>query len=287
MPMPHFVSAFARDLRYAWRSLRASPGLTAVAIGTLAIGIGAATATFAVVDSVLIKPLPYPAADDLVAVGHVAPGAEGEVWANAMLTSPSMLYTYADENRVFEHIGLWVSGTSLITIDGEPEEVPRIAVSGGTLEALGVPPLLGRWFGPEDLAAAASPTAILSYGYWQRRFGGDPAVIGRTLTGNRTVIGVMPKGFRVADTEADLFLLMRFDRSTLTLENFSFNAIARLEPGKTVADANTDLARMLPIWLASWPPSPGVDPRRYTDVWRIAPAARPLKQDVVGSAGEL
>src|SRR6185503_11376438 len=118
--------------------------------------------------------------------------------------------------------------------------------------------------------------------------GGDPAVIGRTLTsGNRTIIGVMPKGFRIADTEADLLLLLRFDRSSVTLENFSYNGIARLKPGKTVADANADLARMLPIWLASWPPLPGVDPRRYIDVWRIAPAVRPLKQDVVGSAGDL
>jgi predicted permease len=292
MQIRSFFSSIAGDLRYALRSLRASAGLAAAAVVTLAIGSGAATATFAVIDSVLLEPLPYPEADDLVAIWHVAPGAEGEVWASSMLTSASMFYTYADENRVFEHIGLWAAGVATVTGDGEPEEVPRIAVTIGTLEALGVPPLLGRWFDAEDASPAAGPSRIiLSYEYWQRRFGGDAAVVGRTLTvngGALPIIGVMPKGFRIVDTEADLLMgPMRFDRSSLTLGPGSFNAVARLKSGRTVADANADLARMIPIWLASWPPSPGVDPRTYTEVWRIAPAVRPLKQDVVGSAGEL
>ncbi|HEU4619740.1 MAG TPA: ADOP family duplicated permease [Gammaproteobacteria bacterium] len=280
------LQSFRRDLRYALRSLRRSPWLTAVGVLTLAIGIGAATATFAVVDAVLIKPLPYPEADELVGIWHVAPGAEGQVWASSMLTSPSMLYTYRDENRVFEHIGLWTAGMATITGEGEPEEVPRIAVTVGTLDALAVPPLLGRWFADDDRG-----TTVLSYEYWQRRFGGDPAAVGRTLTVNNQampIIGVMPRGFRIADVEADILMgPMRFERDGLTLDGFNFNGVARLKPGKTAADANADLARMIPIWLASWPAAPGVDARRYTDVWHIAPAVRPLKQDVVGSAGEL
>jgi predicted permease len=244
-----------------------------------------------VVNSVLLRPLAYPNADRLVAIWHVAPGAEGQTWANSMLTSTSMLFTYADENRTFEQIGVYTPGTATITGDGEPEEVPRIAVSAGTLEALAVPPLLGRWFGAEDLDRAAAPKTILSYEFWQRRFGGDPAALGRILTLNTQrmqIIGVMPKGFRIADTEADVLLFMRFDRSTAQLDPFfSFNGVARLKPGKTVEDANADLARMIPIWLASWPPAPGVDARVYRDVWRIAPAVRLLKQDVVGPASDL
>jgi predicted permease len=286
-----FFQSFGRDLRHALRSLRRNPGLAAVAVITLAIGCGAATATFAVVNSVLLRPLAYPDADRLVAIWHVAPGAEGQTWANSMLTSTSMLFTYADENRTFDQIGVYTPGTATITGDGEPEEVPRIAVSAGTLEALAVQPLLGRWFGAEDLDRAAAPKTILSYEFWQRRFGGDPAALGRILTLNTQrmqIIGVMPKGFRIADTQADVLLFMRFDRSTAQLDPFfSFNGVARLKPGKTVEDANADLARMIPIWLASWPPAPGVDASVYRDVWRIAPAVRPLKQDVVGSAADL
>ncbi|HEX5045704.1 MAG TPA: ADOP family duplicated permease [Gammaproteobacteria bacterium] len=286
MQTSDLLRSFGRDVRYALRSLRASPWLTTVAVVTLAIGTGAATATFAVVNSVLIKPLPYPEADRLVGIWHVAPGADGQVWSNAMLTSPSMLYTYRDESRVIEQIGLWTAGMATITGDGEPEEVPRIAPTVGTLDALGVPPLLGRWFADDD-----RQTTILSYEYWQRRFGGDAAVIGRTLTVNTQtmqIIGVMPRGFRIADVEADILMgPMRFERGGLTLEGFNYNGVARLKPGKTAADANADLARLIPIWAASWPPSPGIDARRYTEEWRIAPAARPLKRDVVGSAGEL
>lgn len=198
-----FLDSVRRDFRDGLRSLRSSPWLTAVAVGTLVIGSGAATATFAVVNSVLLKPLPYPQADRLVAIWHVAPGAKGEIWASSMLTSASMFFTYAEANRVFEHIGAWTPGVATVTGDGEPEEVPRIAVGSGTLEALGVSPLLGHWFSADELAAGASPlAAILSYGYWQRHFGGDPSVLGRTLTVNAapaTVIGVMPAGFRIAE----------------------------------------------------------------------------------------
>ncbi len=284
------LHSFGRDLRDAWRSLRGTPWVTTVAVLTLAIGSGAAAATFALVDSVLIKPLPYPDADRVVAIWHVAPGASGQAWASSMLTSGSMFLTYADENRVFEHIGAWTAGVATITGDGEPEEVPRIAVSDGTLQAIGVPPLLGRSLSADDYGGGPDPGTMLSYEYWQRRFGGDPAAVGRTLTINSRpmrIVGVMPKSFRIADTKADVLVMMRFDRSHSLLGPFSFNGIARLKHGKTVANANADLARMIPLWLRSWPPFPGVNPRTYTEVWRIAPAVRPLKQDVVGSAGDL
>ncbi|HZF30705.1 MAG TPA: ABC transporter permease [Gammaproteobacteria bacterium] len=286
-----FLYALGRDLRYALRSLRGSPGLTAAAVLTLAIGSGAATATFAIVNSVLLEPLAYPDADRVVAIYHEARGAAGYDWASNMLTSASMVFTYADESRVFEQIGVWTPGEATVTGDGEPEEVPRIAVGAGTLEALAVSPLLGRSFGAAEFAPGdGTRTVMLGYGYWQRRFGGDPAVVGRTMTLNdrsMEIIGIMPDGFRIADKPADVLLAMRFDRATQLLGPFSFYGIARLKPGKTIADANADIARMLPIWQASWPPVPGVDARTYTDEWRIAPSARPLKQDVVGQVSEL
>lgn len=126
-----------------------------------------------------------------------------------------MYFTYAEENRVFEAIGLWTPGVATVTGEGEPEEVPRIGITTGVLEALAVSPLFGRWFVADDLAAGAGRTIMLSYGYWQRRFGGDPSVVGQTLTVNARpaeIIGVMPEGLKIADTEAALFMgPMRFD----------------------------------------------------------------------------
>ncbi|HET7925293.1 MAG TPA: ABC transporter permease, partial [Rhodanobacteraceae bacterium] len=283
------LRAWAADGRYALRSLWHRPAITAVAVATLAIGSGAATTTFAVVDSILLEPLAYPGAAEVVAIWHDAPGAPFPLEGGGLFASASMLFTYADENGVFESIGLWTPGVATVTGDGEPEEVPRAAVTIGVFETLGVPPLLGRWFNAADVEDS-DQTVMLSYGYWQRRFGGDRGVIGRALTLNGNaqpteIVGVMPQGFRIADTEADLFLgPMRFPRDSLTLVPFAYYGVARLKDGMTIADANADIARMIPIWLASWPS--GADPDAIADM-RISPAVRALKQDVVGAIGDV
>ena len=282
-------SGVLADTRYALRALLARPAITAIAVATLAIGSGAATTTFAVVDSILLEPLAYPDADEVVAVWLDAPGATLPVDPGGLPLSGSMSITFAEQNRVFESLGVWTPGVATITGEGEPEEVPRLAITVGVLEALGVQPLLGRWFGAADLGGVTQ--VMLSYGYWQRRFGGDLSVVGRTLTVNSEVaeiVGVMPSGFRIADTEADLLMgPMQFDRSTLTLAPFAYFGIARLKPAMTIADANADIARMVPIWQRSWPTIAGVDASIYSDVWQIGPAVRPLKQDVVGEVGDL
>jgi putative ABC transport system permease protein len=287
--MSSALNGLVSDARYALRSLLRNPVLTLVAVATLAIGIGAATATFAVVNSVLIEPLNYPEADEVVAIWHDAPGAPFPLEGGGLFSSASMLLTYTDENRVFESIGLWTPGVATVTGDGEPEEVPRVAVTVGVFEALGVQPLLGRWFNAGD-SEDPGQTIMLTYGYWQRRFGGDPAVIGRglTLNGNAQpseIVGVMPPGFRIADREADLFMgPMGFERASLTLAPFAYYGVARLKPGVTIADANADVARMLPLWLESWPSVENI--RNFTDM-RIGPSIRPLKRDVVGRIGDV
>src|SRR6188768_2312215 len=283
------VGALWSDARYALRALAARPAITAVAVATLAIGCGAATTTFAVVDSILLEPLAYPDADELVAVWLDAPGATWPVDPGQLPLSGPMFLTFAEQNRAFANLGVWTPGTATITGEGEPEEVPRIAVTAGVLEALGVQPLLGRWLSARERGDV--PQIMLSYGYWQRRFGGDARVVGRTLNvnaGPREIVGVMPPGFRIADTEADLLLgPMQFERIEPEFANFSFFGVARLKPGMTVADANADIARMIPLWKESWPTAAGGDPSIYTNIWRIAPAVRPLKQDVVGEVGDL
>jgi hypothetical protein len=127
------------------------------------------------------------------------------------------------------------------------------------------------------------------YGYWQRRLGGDRSVIGRGITvGSRTleIVGVMPQGFRIVTVDPELIVLGPLVRSRLILAGFGYEAVARLNPGVTSAEADADAARMLPIWMRSWPTLTGADPHVY-ESWRITPAIRPLKQDVVGNVGSV
>jgi predicted permease len=127
------------------------------------------------------------------------------------------------------------------------------------------------------------------HGFWQRRFGGDQAVIGRAMTidsVSRTVVGVMPAGFRFLNTDAEIILPLRFDRARVVLGNFSYQGLARLKPGVTVQQANADVTRILPIWLKAWPAPFGMDSKLFENA-RVAPALKPLKQDVIGNVGDV
>jgi predicted permease len=257
-----------------------------VVLLTLAIGIGANTAVFSVINGVLLKPLPYPGADRLLGVWHDAPGINipGVAQVNC---SPSMYFTYLDENRAFASLGLWQTGTATITGLGEPEQVPAVRVTDATIRTLGATPALGRGFTREDDTPGTPETVILAHGYWQRRFGGDPGIVGRGITVDarpREIIGVLPEGFRLSNAQADLFVPLRFDRSNLMLGNFSFQGVARLKPEVTLDQANSDVRRMIGIWLKAWPVPPGFDAGIFENA-RFGPALHPLKQDVVGDVG--
>lgn len=293
MSMPEPLDALRRALQSIARGMSRNPLFTSVALLTLAVGTGASTAAFSVLDGVLLKPLPYPEPESLVGVWHAAPGAPGITSVNGggLRASASMYFTYAEENRSFEQIGIWVGGTASITGIAEPEQVRSIFVSEGVLEALETPPLLGRWLTKADQLPGGPRRVMLGYDYWQRRFGGDRAVVGRVITLDgqpAEIVGVMPVGFRVVDTEAELIVPLRLDRSRLMLPTFDFRAIARLKPGVTIADANADIARMLPIWIDSWPFQGAGDARTFfTENWKIAPDVRPLKADVIGDVGNM
>ncbi len=272
------------DLRYALRGLRHQPTFTATALLTLALGIGANTAIFGVIDSILIRPLPYPHAEALVGVWHTAPGFQA--FGENLSCTPSMYFTYREQNRTFQEFGVWGSSGASVTGTAEPELPRALLVTYGVLNALGVQPLLGRWFSPADDTQGTPYTVILTYGYWQRRFGGDPSIVGRTLTINSkptTVIGVMPREFRFG-RDPELILPQRFERSQVFLGDFSYQGVARLRPGVTLAQANADQARMLKIWLSAWPPTPGFPLSLFQNA-KIAPKIQPLKQEVVGDIG--
>jgi predicted permease len=296
-----FLDTLVGDMRYGLRILARSPMFTAAALLTLAIGIGANSAVFSVVNSVLVRPLPYPEAEQLVALHQDAPGAAGLAnAADGLALSPSMYFTYAEQNQTFQALGVWTPGTANVTGLAEPEQVRTVSVSDGVLQALGVPPAAGRWLLAADQIPQAPPTepfsvsgrssaVMLGYGYWQRHFGGDRSVIGRNLTVNslpRQIVGVMPAGFRVVKAEPDLILPLAFDRGRVILAGFGFNGIGRLKPDVTIAQANADLARLLPVWMDTWSNGPDSNGRWYEN-WRIRPTIRPLKQQVVGNVGDV
>jgi hypothetical protein len=184
---------------------------------------------------------------------------------------------------------VWITGTANVTGMAEPEQIRTVDVSDGVLQTLGVPPALGRWFSQIDQVPNSPGRVMLSYGYWQRRFGGDQSVIGRNITVDsqpREIVGVMPKGFQFVDSDFDLTTPLAFDRGKVILAGFGFHGIARLKSGETIAQANADLARMLPIWMDSWSNGPGSNPHIY-ETWKITPMIRPLKQQVIGNVGEL
>jgi predicted permease len=284
------IENFFADVRYGLRMLRRNPAFTALGLLTIAIGIGANAGVFSVVNSVLLKPLNYPNPQELVALHQIAPGAAGLAdFRNGLLLSPSMYFTYAEQNRTFQSLGVWIPGTANVTGLAEPEQVRAVDVSDGVLQALGVPPALGRWFSQSDQIPNGAERVMLSYGYWQRRFGGDPAVVGRNVlvdSRSREIVGVMPQGFRFLDADFDLIVPLAFDRGKLILAGFGYHGIARFKPGVSIVEANADMTRMLPIWMDSWSNGPGTNPHIY-ETWKITPAIRPLKQEVLGNVSEV
>src|SRR5687767_2454374 len=167
---------------------------------------------------------------------------------------------------------------------GEPERVRGVFVSHGTLQALGVQPMLGRWFteAEQGRTSDGSVPVILSHAFWQRRFGGDEAAPGRQLTPAARlsqVVGLMPPDLRFLDATLQpdvIFGGTGLDPAEQVLDNFLYHSLARLRPGVTPAEAQADLARMVPIWLDSWPLRPGVTYTREAFA-RVTPVVQPLK----------
>ena len=280
------LETLLNDVRFALRRLGRSPGFTVMVLLTLAIGIGANTAVFSVLNCVLLKPLPYPEPERLVSLHLDAPGAGGlSSFQGGLGLSPSMYLTFREHNRSFSSMGVWSSGLANLTGVARPDQVKTVAVSGGVLETLDIPPALGRWFNAADQDPRGGKTIMLSYACWQQRFGGERGVIGRTVDVDavpREIVGVMPRGFRVVDQDFDLLAPLALDPVNEKLAPFYLNGMARLKPGVTLAQADADIARLVPVWMESWTNGPGTNSRPFYKAWKIAPAFRTMKADVVG-----
>ena len=270
--------------RLAARRLVRAPLFTGSTIVTLAVGIGANTAIFSVVYGVLLKPLPFPDPERLVGVWHVAPGMNIPL----LNQSPSTYFTYREHNRTFEDIGIYDGSSVSITGRGDPERVQALLVTDGTLPVVGATPLRGRLFTRADDAPGAPKRVIITYGYWQRRFGGGD-VVGQALTIDgqpADIIGILPQSFTFLRSDADVILPLQFDRAKTFVGNFSYQGLARLKPGVTLEQANADVARMLPMIPDLFPLPPGFTRKMYDEL-RVGPHVRPLSADVIGDVGPM
>jgi predicted permease len=280
------LDTMAREVRYALRGLRLNPSFTIIALLTLAIGIGANTAVFSVVNAVLLRPLPYPRSEEVVSLHQAAPGAAGLASvSDGLHLSGSMYFTFAEQNQTLTNLGIWSVRSMAVTGESDPEQVPAAIVSDGILQSLNVRPLMGRWLTAEDQKPGTPEALVLSYGFWQRHFGGDKSVIGRGIkveSRPMEIVGVMPRQFRLADEEADIIVPLRLVRSQQRAPGFAFQGIARLKAGVTIQQANADLARLIPIWMNSWPSGGDV----FLS-WKITPDLRPLKDEVIGNIGSV
>jgi len=279
------METFTTQIRQVLRRLGRAPMFTAVTLVTLAVGIGANTAIFSVIEGVLLKPLPYPHPEQLVSVWLTAPGID----IKDLNPSAATYFIFREQSHTFQDIGLYMGYSVNITGSGEPEHASGLLVTDGVLPVLGVTPAIGRFFTRVDDSPGGTATVMLTYGYWQRKFGGSRSVIGKTITVDgavRQIIGVLPRDFRFGGADLALLLPMQLDRAKTALMPFNYDSVARLKPGVTLAEANADVARMIPIVLRSFPLPSGFTLKMAEDV-QMGPNLRLMKQDVVGDVGEV
>ena len=204
------MDGFWQDVRFGARLLRKSPGFLAMAVLALGLGIGANTAVFSVVHGVLLAHLPYPEPERLVAIYDTQPDCK------TCLASFPKSVDWRDQNRVFDVIGGSVPADAVMTGRGEPERVAIATTTASVFRVFGVPPRLGRWFTDEEDRPGGPKVALLSYGFWARRFGRDPRILGQTVVLDevpRTIVGVRPQGFAHRGAEAFVPLARAFDES--------------------------------------------------------------------------
>lgn len=279
------VDALAMDLRYAIRSLRRSPSFSIAAVLTLAIGIAASVAVFAVVNGVLLRPLPYGHPDRLAGAWHDMPPI-GLVHAQQ---SPGTYITYQRLAHTIDGIGVYRESEVNISAPGsavEPQRVPSASISATLIQVLQVAPLLGHAFTDEEDRPGAAPVVLIGEDLWRARFGADANVIGRTLDVNgvrREITGVMPAHFDIPSAATELWVPIQIDPANPPATAFTNNAIVRLKPGVTIADAERDFAAVLPRTAEQVPLFvPGISTQQILDQVKPIPVLTPLAADITG-----
>src|SRR5215813_4384695 len=235
------INSIIKDLRFALRGLRKHPAFMGIAIVTLALGIGGSTSIFTVVDAALLRGLPYRSADRLY---HLWEQTPQQAYPKREFSYPD--YQDYQQNNVFEGLAGYTGGGVILSALGDPENVNAPRVTANFFNVLGVEPVLGRTFQTGEDAQNGPRVTVLTYGLWQRRFGGDPGVIGRALilNGNSyTIVGVLPANFQFALRPADLFVPYQPTQNQLTRRFMhGTNLIGRLKDGKSLGDAQSEMS---------------------------------------------
>ncbi len=270
----HLLADLWQDFRYAVRISAKQPGFSATVILTLALGISATTALFSVAYGVLWKPLPFPESDRLVSLLHRTPGPDYAFRNHG----PATYFTARLHQQTFEDLGAWDFDEVSLTGRGDPEQVEALYVSHTLLPLLRVQPAVGRLFGADDDAPDRPLRAVLTHGYWQRRFGASPDVLGQTLQidgGPAEIVGVLPASFIFRRTTPALLLPMQLDPATAFQNGlgFGFGVVGRLAPGVSLAQTHGDMARWIPRF-----------PHQQAFVKSLQPYIIPLADDGI-SAG--
>lgn len=264
------------DLRFAFRMMRRRPGFTIVALVTMALGIGAATAMFTIVDGVILRPLPYPEPDRIVLLqeSNLSHG-----WPTFSV-APLNLWDWQERNRSLDLLAAFQRASAIYTGGDQPRSLDVYRASDGFLEILGGQPALGRGITHEDVQPGAPAVVVLTHGFWVRVFGGDPAVLGRTMMLDgvpHTVVGVLPQGWRpFSRTPVDLIVPLKPEPSWYTNRGSHFlRGLGRLRPGVTLAQAQSDLSSIAAALQREHPET--------NEGWGAV--VRPLKDVMVGSTG--
>lgn len=248
------MGALWQDLQYGWRMLRNNWGFAAIAILTLAIGIGANTAIFSIIDGVMLRPLPYPNSQDLVLIWET----DADRGVTRGTASAAELLDWRSMNRVFEEISGWRALFYTVAGKEGTDQIWGAQVVGNFFRTLGVQPVAGRDFNSEDEQPGHEQVVILSYGFWQRRFGGSPSAIGEPIEINSTpyvVIGVLPKGFTLYGTnpEYELWTPLSVDRAHLNRQDSQWIIFARLRHGVALAQAQADMETIIAALKKEYP----------------------------------
>ena len=237
------MSGLVQDLRYAVRQIRKAPWFAAVAVITLALGMGANTAIFSVVNSVLLRPLAFKDPDELVRIWHVPPQASFP-GMTTFAVSPANFLDWQSQNHVFEHIAIYGFRTFTLTGGEQAEQVDSSAVSSEFFDTVGVKPFLGRAFSSDEQQPGQSHVVLLSYRFWQEHFGSNREIVGRNITldgTNYLIAGVMSVSFRFPDF-AQMWTPMAWaDQEKMVRGNHNYMVVARLKPGTDVKQAQAEM----------------------------------------------
>ena len=269
------VETTMQDVRYGLRLLRRSPGFAALAIVTIGLGIGANSAIFSVINGVVRKPLAYPESQELMFITSQFRNMNFDrFWV-----SPPEYFEFKERTTAFAHVGAYTTGAMNVSTD-QPERVNAAFITANMFDVLGVAPIRGRPFTAEHDLPNADPVVLVSYEFWQRGFGGDPAIIGKRVDIQglqRTVLGIMPPEFDLHDARAQLWVPLGLDPNNRQNRGSHFlYLVGRLAPGVSEAQSEAELGRLVTGWAAQ---AGGHAPNDSTHRMNIVP----LQEDVIGN----